>query len=145
MVPRTQDSIRVRVLIADDNEAMRNTVIRLLTPEYEVVGAVDNGRALVDAELELKPDIGIVDISMPILNGVEAAHEIKKHGSKMKIVFLTVNEDPDFVDAAMNAGASGYVVKKQMASDLVHALGEAREGRMFISSCCSLSNGDTTR
>ena len=141
MAAQTQKSKRHRVLVADDNQEMRNTVIRLLDTEYEVVGAVENGQALVEAEAELSPDIGIIDISMPIMNGVQAAHAIRKTGSTMKIVFLTVNEDPDFVRAALNAGANGYVAKREMASDLAKALSEVVAGRCFISTCCALPKG----
>ena len=140
MGEKAQNSKRQRVLVADDNQEMRNTVIRLLAPNYEVVGAVGNGQALVEAESELNPDIGVIDISMPIMNGVQAAQAIRKTGSKMKIVFLTVNEDPDFVRAAFNAGANGYVAKREMASDLVRALLEVYAGRSFVSSCCALTN-----
>ena len=129
---------RVRLIVADDNKEMRNTVIRVLEPKYEVVGAVSDGRALVDAVSELEPDIGIIDISMPIMNGILAATEIKKRGSTMKLIFLTVNEDRDFVQAAFESGASGYVVKRQMASDLSDALEETLAGRTFISSCCEV-------
>ena len=131
---------RLRVLVAEDNREMRNAIVRLVETEYEVVGTVSDGRALVKAVAELRPDIGVFDISMPVMNGIEAALEIRKHDSKIKIVFLTVNEDTDFVSAALDAGANGYVVKRQMASDLLTALKEAREGRNFISSCCELSD-----
>src|SRR5437764_2520768 len=115
-------SRRVRVMIADDNKEMRETVIRLLEKEYEIVGAVGDGRSLVAEANKLAPDIGIVDISMPIMNGIDAAAQIKKDGLATKIICLTVNEDTDFVRAAFEIGASGYVVKRQMASDLEVAL-----------------------
>jgi len=129
---------RVRVLIADDNKEMRDTVIRLLENDFDVVGAVGDGRALVAAADRLEPDAGVVDISMPIMNGIEAAAEIKKHGSKMKVIFLTVNEDADFVRAAFDAGGVGYVVKRQMATDLHLALEQVLAGQTFISPCCEL-------
>lgn len=134
MVPADQKiRSRSRVIIADDNKEMRDTVCRILSPEFEVVSAVADGRALVDAVSEFKPDVGIIDISMPILNGIQAAAEIKSSGSQMKVVFLTINEDDDFVRAAFESGASGYVVKRQMASDLAVALKEALAGRKFVS------------
>lgn len=129
---------RVRVLLADDNKEMRDTVVRLLEDEFEIVGVVADGRALVAAAEKLDPDAGVIDISMPIMNGIEAAAEIKKHGSKMKIIFLTVNEDADFVRAAFEAGGVGYVVKRQMATDLHVALERALAGQTFISPCCDL-------
>ncbi len=127
---------RVRVLIADDNKEMRDTVIRLLEHDFEVVGAVADGRALVAAADKLDPDAGVIDISMPIMNGIEAAAEIQKRGSKMKVIFLTVNEDADFVRAAFEAGGVGYVVKRQMATDLHVAIERALAGKTFISPCC---------
>ena len=129
---------RSRVVIADDNKEMRDTVIRLLAPEFEVVVAVSDGRALVDAVEEFKPDIGIIDISMPIMNGIQAATEIRRHGSLMKVIFLTVNEDRDFVRAAFESGASCYVVKRQMASDLPTALGAALANQRFVSAGCDV-------
>ena len=133
-----QNPTHRRILIAEDNREMRNTILHLVENDYEVVGTVGDGRALIDAAAELEPEIGVFDISMPIVNGIEAAIQIRKQGSQMKIVFLTVNEDTDFIDAAFDAGASGYVVKRQMASDLLTAIHEALEGRTFISSCCPL-------
>ncbi len=127
---------RVRILVADDNKGMRDTVTRLLEHDFEVVGAVRDGRALVAAVEELNPDVGVIDISMPIMNGIEAAAEIKRRDSKMKVIFLTVNEDADFVRAAFEAGGVGYVVKRQMATDLQVAIERALGGQTFISPCC---------
>ena len=135
-MPKTQHPAQPRVLVADDNREMRNTVVRLLEREFEIVGAVGDGRALVEAEEKLHPNIGIIDISMPIMNGIEAAMKIRKSGSAMKIVFLTVNEDADFVNAALETGASAYVIKRNMMTDLVDALKETDAGRTFISPCC---------
>lgn len=133
---KTEHSAQPRVLVADDNREMRNTVVRLLEHEFEIVGAVGDGRALVEAEGKLHPNIGVVDISMPIMSGIEAAMELRKSGSAMKIVFLTVNEDADFVNAALETGASAYVIKRNMMTDLVTALKETGAGRTFISPCC---------
>jgi DNA-binding NarL/FixJ family response regulator len=127
---------RVRVLIADDNKEMRDTVVRLLENDFEIVAAVGDGRALVDAARKLDPDAAIVDISMPILNGIEAVAEIKKHNPNMKAIFLTVNEDADFVRAAFDVGGLAYVVKRQMATDLHVALRHALAGETFISPGC---------
>jgi DNA-binding NarL/FixJ family response regulator len=129
---------RIRVILADDNKEMRDTVVRLLESEFDVVSSVADGRALVDAVTELRPDVGIIDISMPIMNGISAVAEIKRLGSAMKVIFLTVNEDSDFVRAAFETGASGYVVKRQMASDLPTALRETLAGRNFTSPGCEL-------
>ena len=126
----------MRLILADDNIEMHKVVIRLLENKYEIVGAVADGRALVDAVEEFRPDVGIIDISMPLLNGIEAVIEIKKQGSPMKIVFLTVNEDADFVRAAFEAGAEAYVVKRQMVTDLPIAVERALAGQEFISPGC---------
>lgn len=132
MQANTQNPGRPRVLLADDNRDMQNVIISLLEPEFDVVGTVANGFELVEAESRLHPNIGIIDISMPVMNGIEAAAEIKKNGSLMKIIFLTVNEDSDFVRAAFETGASGYVIKRQMGADLIGAIKQVLAGGMFV-------------
>lgn len=134
-----KNSKAFRALIADDNKEMRDAVISILERKFDVVDAVGDGRALVAAAEKLLPDVGIVDISMPIMNGIEAAIEIRKNNPQIKIIFLTVNEDADFVTAAFEAGAVGYVVKRQMATDLMTAIERALTGQIFISPCCDLS------
>jgi DNA-binding NarL/FixJ family response regulator len=136
MVTCTNIFPRKRVLIADDNQEMRRTITDLIEHAYTLAGSVDNGLSLVEAALELRPDIGIVDISMPVMNGLEAVHEIRRRGYRMDTIFLTVNEDPDFVRAAFETGAMGYVVKRQMASDLLPAIEAVSNGERFLSSCC---------
>jgi len=90
---------RARILLADDHKEIRDRAVRLLEPEFEVVGAVSDGNALVRVYAQLKPDVCIIDISMPYLNGIEAAIKLRENGSEARIVFLTVNEDSDFVRA----------------------------------------------
>ena len=126
--------------MADDNRDMLEAVKSILGSDYEVVGAVNDGLQLVKAEASLEPDIGIVDISMPVMNGITAAGEIAKRGSLIKIIFLTVNEDLDFVRAAFECGGIGYVIKRQMATDLPAALEEALAGRRFVSPVCDVAN-----
>lgn len=130
---------RVRILLADDHKEIRDRAVRLLEPEFEVVGAVADGDALVRASAQLKPDVCVIDISMPRLNGIEAATKLKENGSETIIVFLTVNEDSDFVRAALRTGALGYVVKSRMANDLCAAIKGAIGGRLFVSPCCIYS------
>jgi DNA-binding NarL/FixJ family response regulator len=125
---------RARILLADDHGKMRDRVKRLLEREFEVVDSVENGLALLEAAAELEPDVCLLDISMPVLNGIETATRLKQSGSTAKIVFLTIHEDPDFVRAALKTGASGYVVKRRMVSDLRPAIREALAGRTFVSS-----------
>jgi DNA-binding NarL/FixJ family response regulator len=124
---------RARILLADDHDKMRDRVKRHLEHEFEVLGSVEDGFALLEAAARLKPDVCLLDISMPLLNGIETATRLIKSGSTAKIVFLTIHEDLDFVQAALKTGASGYVIKRQMVSDLRLAIKEALAGRIFIS------------
>jgi DNA-binding NarL/FixJ family response regulator len=130
---------RARILLADDHKEIRDRAVRLLEPEFEVVGIVADGNSLVRASAHLKPDVCVVDISMPHLSGIDAAIKLRDNGSKAKIVFLTVNEDSDFVRAALRTGALGYVVKSRMASDLCTAINGAISGNLFISPSCIVS------
>ena len=128
--------VRARIVLADDHKDIREKVMQQLEPEFEVVGAVGDGNALLEAASQMKPDVCVIDISMPIMSGIEAATQIKASGSSVKIVFLTVHEDPDFLQAALDAGALGYVVKSRVASDLCPAINAALAGRLFVSPCC---------
>ena len=130
---------RARILLADDHKEIRDRAVRLLEPEFEVVGAVADGNALVRVSAQLKPDVCIIDISMPYLNGIEAAIKLRENGSEARIVFLTVNEDSDFVRAALKTGALGYVVKSRMATDLCLAINGAIRGNLFVSPSCIFS------
>ena len=130
---------RARILLADDHKEIRDRAVRLLEPEFEVVGTVADGNALVKASAQLKPDVCVIDISMPGLGGIEAAIKLRENGSQARIVFLTVNEDSDFVRAALRTGALGYVVKSRMASDLCVAINGAIRGRLFVSPSCIFS------
>jgi DNA-binding NarL/FixJ family response regulator len=105
----------------------------LLEPEFEVVGKVVNGRDLFEEAMRLQPDVIVTDISMPVLNGIEAADQLKESGCNSRIVFLTVHSDSDFVRRCLCTGAFGYVVKSRIASELVTAVREALAGHIFIS------------
>jgi DNA-binding NarL/FixJ family response regulator len=124
---------RARILLADDHREMRDRVVHLLEREFEMLEPVADGCALLEKVSELKPDVCLLDISMPILNGIEVATQLKANGSTTKIIFLTIHGDRDFVQAALKTGAYGYVVKSRMASDLNTAIREALAGRQFIS------------
>ncbi len=126
---------RARILIAEDHELMRNKVVRLLRRDFDVLDAVTNGEALLEAAARLKPDVCILDISMPRLNGIETATHLKKSNSPIKVVFLTIHNDSDSVGAAFKSGAEGYVFKTRMAADLIVAIREVLAGRTFLSSC----------
>jgi len=124
---------RLRVLLADDHPSVLRMVENILEPMFEVVGKVADGKSLLEAAGKLDPDLIVTDISMPILNGIEAVKNLKESGSRAKVVFLTVHADFDFVKACFEAGASGYVVKPQMDTDLLFAIRAALEGYSFTS------------
>jgi DNA-binding NarL/FixJ family response regulator len=124
---------RVSVLIAEDHQEMRENIMRFLGPEFEVVGAVGDGQALIDEAIRIGPDVLLVDISMPQLNGIEAVTQLRKQGSTATVIFLTVEEDPNWVRAALRAGALGYVIKMCMAAELSTAIRDACAGRIFVS------------
>ena len=123
---------RPRVLLADDHALLLGAFERLLAGECEVVGQVSDGRALVQAAETLRPDVVVVDISMPLLNGLEAARRIKQTSPSVKIVFLTMNEEADLAAEAFRSGASGYVLKRSAASELGLAIREVMRGRSYV-------------
>ena len=112
--------------------------VRVLGQAHKVVGAVSNGLELLETAGRLDPDVIVLDISMPGLDGFEAARRLKRAGCRSKLVFLTVWEDPDFAREAMELGADGYVVKSRLASDLIPAISEVLAGRTFVSPTLSL-------
>ncbi len=124
---------RVRILLADDHTEMLKRVVHLLQSEFEVVGAVNDGQALLEAASKLRPDVVVLDISMPIMNGLEAADRLREAGSRAKVVFLTVHEEPDFVHESLAKGTLCYVVKPRLTSDLGPAIKEALANRSFVS------------
>ena len=124
---------KIRVLLADDHGDVLDTVARLLVPEFDVVGAVTDGYGLLSAAERLKPDVVIVDISMPILNGIEAVRRLMESGSLAQVVFLSVHESSDYVRAALATGALGYVVKPRLGVDLNVAIKEVHGGRSYLS------------
>jgi DNA-binding NarL/FixJ family response regulator len=124
---------KIRILLADDHRYLLELVRGLLEPTFEVVGWVEDGESLIEAAGKLQPDVIVTDISMPRLNGIEAAKRLRESGSSSKIVFLTVHADPDFVQAALKTGALAYVSKLRINTDLVVAIGAAVAGRMFVS------------
>jgi DNA-binding NarL/FixJ family response regulator len=126
-------SRKVRVLLADDHPLLLMAVVNHLEPTFEVVGRVADGKSLFESAMKLQADVIVTDISMPILNGIEAANKLKVSGCRSKIVFLTVHSDPEFVRACLATGALGYVVKSHLKTDLVPAIREALGERIFIS------------
>ncbi len=124
---------RIRVLLADDNKAMLSRITKLLTANCDVVGEMSDGRQALKAVKELKPDILVLDISMPVMDGIETAQRLRQANSKTRIVFLSVHDDSEFVRTAMDTGAMGYVIKPRMVSDLSVAINEVYAGRTFVS------------
>jgi DNA-binding NarL/FixJ family response regulator len=125
------------VLLADDNPVILNHVRKLLgkNQQYEVVGTVSDGEAVRCEYSRLRPDVIVLDISMGELSGIDVARNLVDSGCTAKIVFLTVHEDSDFLNAAMDAGGSGYVVKSRVSTDLITAMDAALSGKHFVSSC----------
>src|SRR3954468_5743322 len=121
-----------RVLLADDHSLLLTAFERLLAGECEVVGQVTDGRALVTAAEQLKPDVVVLDISMPLLNGLEAGRQIKHRLPDVKLVFLTMNEEPEVAAEAFRVGASGYLLKRSAGSELSTAIREVMQGRSYI-------------
>jgi DNA-binding NarL/FixJ family response regulator len=129
---KEQPVTRARILVADDHQLIRDRVVRLLEREFDVLEAVADGQALLDAAARTKPDVCVLDISMPLMNGMETAHRLRQSGSHAKVIFLTIHDDSDFVGAALKNGAEGYVIKSRMASDLLAAVREVLAGRTFV-------------
>ena len=130
---------KTRVLLADDHIPILDEMHVTLGEEFEIVGVAHNGREAVTEARRLDPDVLVIDISMPILNGIEAASELRTTNQHTKIVFLTVHQDQDFVDAAFSAGACGYVIKEDVTTDLVPAIRQALQGNIYISPSLSRS------
>lgn len=121
----------LRVLVADDHAGFRDLVVQILGRDCRIVGVVADGHALLEMVSRQKVDVLIVDISMPGMNGLEAVRRLKDSGSSVRVVFLTLHDDPDYVREAASLGALGYVVKANMASRLPQAVRAAAEGRRY--------------
>jgi DNA-binding NarL/FixJ family response regulator len=122
-----------RVLLADDHVLVAEGIQKLLEPEFELVGIVADGRSLITAAAKLQPDIAVVDISLPLLNGLDASQQVKKTNPNIKIIILTMHSEPNFVTQAFRVGVSGYVLKQSVGSELVQAIREVMKGRTFVS------------
>jgi DNA-binding NarL/FixJ family response regulator len=124
---------RMRVFIADDNTAIMEHVTTILQVDYEIVGRVAEGDSVCAEVQRLRPDIVVLDISLGECNGIEIARQLCERGYSGEILFLTVHEDPDFVNAAIGAGGRGYVIKSRMSVDLKSAVQAVLSHRIFIS------------
>ena len=123
----------VRLLLVDDNPAVLRQVIQLLPREFEVVATLEDGAGLPAAVLEHQPDIIVLDITLPPVNGIALASQLRSAGCSAEIVFLTVHSDRDYVRAAFGVGAIAYVVKTRLSLDIVPALRAAMRGERFVS------------
>ena len=123
---------RVRVLLADDHRILAEGLRSLLVPEFDLIGVVEDGRAMVEAAKALKPDVIIADISMPQLNGIEALEEVRKFSPNVRVIFLTMHRDVAYARRALEAGAVGFVVKHAALDELVLAVRAAAQGRIFV-------------
>jgi DNA-binding NarL/FixJ family response regulator len=124
---------KIRVVLADDHREVIAKIRVILGDEFDIIEAAENGSQAVSAVLALNPDVFVTDISMPVLNGLQAARRILTTNSRVKIIFLTIHEDRDFIAAAFSAGATGYVTKRRLSTDLVFAIQEALKGHTFVS------------
>jgi two-component system response regulator DesR len=121
-----------RILLADDQEEILRTVAKILEDEFEVVGFAENGAQVIDLALMRLPDVLVLDICMPIMNGIDAAECLKASGCPSKLLFLTAIEDADFVETAISMGALGYVLKPHLTTDLIPAIRSVLQGRPYI-------------
>lgn len=124
---------RPRIIIADDHALVADACRKLLEPEFDVVATVGDGRALVRVAANLKPELIIADVGMPLLNGLDAGHQVKQLLGSVKLVFLTMNIDPALAAEAFRRGASGYLLKTCAAAELTIAVREVLKGRFYLS------------
>jgi len=123
----------ITVLLVDDNGAMLTDLRDELDAEFEIAGTAENGEEAVRAILRLDPDIVVLDITMPVMNGLQVTSYVRDQHPRTKILFLTIHEEPEYISAAFSAGACGYVTKRRLASDLALAIREVFDGRRFLS------------
>ncbi len=123
-----------RVLLADDHTLVLEGFRRIVEQRCEVVGAVEDGRALLEAAMKLRPDLILLDISMPLLNGVDAGRQLKKMLPDVKLIFVTMHADPAYVSEAFKAGASAYLLKRSAARELDQAIDAVLKGQYFVTS-----------
>ena len=123
---------RPRILMADDHLMLLDAFKALLEPDYDVVGTVSDGRTLLEEFSRLNPDVVLLDVAMPLLNGLDAGRQLKAQRRSVKLIYLTMNPDPDLAGEALRLGASGYVLKSSAAQELKQAIHEALRGRSYI-------------
>jgi DNA-binding NarL/FixJ family response regulator len=124
--------MKPRVLLADDHRLLVEAFAKLLEPECEIVGHVGDGLALLEAAPKLQPDVVVLDVAMPLLNGLDAGRKLKEQMPDVRLIFVTMNEDPDLVVQAFRIGASGYLLKRSAGSELLLAIREVMERRHYV-------------
>lgn len=130
--PGWQPIMRTRILVADDHTLTLEGIRTIVEPHHEIVGMVTDGQALIDAALRLRPDLIVTDISMPLLNGIRAVIEIKKSLPGVKLLFVTMQTKPAYVEAALKAGGTGYVLKSSAREELLEAIQSVLNGRIYL-------------
>lgn len=128
---------RPRVLLADDHRLVVEACVTLLEPECEVVGIVTDGRAVIPQAIELRPDAIVLDVAMPLLNGLDAGRQLKQTMPDVKLIYMTMNEDPDVAREALGLGASGFLLKTSAARELPEAIRAAMRGNTYVTSRAS--------
>jgi DNA-binding NarL/FixJ family response regulator len=126
--------MKPRILLADDHPPLLEAASTLLKPHFNLVGIVTDGAMLVSEALRLRPDVIVTDITMPVMTGIDAVIQLRKSGSSVKVVFLTIHSEEEFLRACIAEGALGYVLKSRMQTHLIPAIDAALEGRTYISS-----------
>ena len=126
---------RTRVLLADDHLMLVEALKKVLETDYDVVGSVGDGLALLNAAENLRPDVIVLDIAMPLLNGLDAARQLRNNLPAVKLVFLTMNEDPYLVGEAFRSGASAYLLKQGAALELTVAISDVLKGKTYVTPC----------
>ena len=129
--------IRPRIFLADDHHELLEAEIALLLPHFDVVGVTTDGLSLVSEVQRLNPEVVVVDITMPMMNGIDAVHKLRQSGASAKFVFLTINTGPEFVQACQDAGALGYVWKSRMKTHLIPAIEAALKNLTYVSPLAS--------
>ena len=123
----------IRVFLADDNRELLNDLREELADQFDIVGTAENGKDTVQSVLRLNPDVLVLDVSMPYLNGLEVASYLQSAKCRARILFLTIHEEPEYISAAFAAGAAGYVSKRRLGSDLAQAIEAVFDGHTFLS------------
>ena len=133
---------RLRLLLVDDHRVVTEGLSLLLAPRFDVIGCLESGRALLDHAVALNPDVVVIDVSMPLLNGIDATRQLRRLVPSCKIVFLSMHSDTSYVAEAFRAGAHAYVLKRGPASEVVHAVKEAAAGRHYVSPLIAPDSAD---